>query len=79
MSLARPDDVERFARMLAGADLAVDVAHQGRGVGRELIRVTREAAPEAKSVLLAAPAAVDHHPHLGFTRHESAWTPDRLQ
>ncbi|MEJ8640368.1 GNAT family N-acetyltransferase [Streptomyces sp. MS1.HAVA.3] len=68
-------DVERFARMLAGAnlvvvaraddggligiarsitdgaystylgDLAVDVVYQGKGVGRDLIRVTREAAP----------------------------------
>ncbi|MFE9929251.1 GNAT family N-acetyltransferase [Streptomyces sp. NPDC005533] len=97
-------DVERFARMLAGAnlvvvartddgaligiarsltdgaystylsDLAVDVAHQGKGVGRDLIRVTQEAAPEAKVVLLSAPAAVDYYPHIGFTRHESAWT-----
>ncbi|THA86926.1 GNAT family N-acetyltransferase [Streptomyces sp. A0592] len=99
-------DVERFARMLAGAnlvvvardedgrligiarsitdgaystylsDLAVDVAHQGRGVGRELIRVTRDAAPDAKLILLSAPAAVDYYPHIGFTRHESAWTMD---
>ncbi|MFI7353865.1 GNAT family N-acetyltransferase [Streptomyces avidinii] len=60
-------------------DLAVDVAYQGKGVGRDLIRVTREAAPEAKLVLLAAPAAVDYYPHVGFTRHESAWTLDRLK
>ncbi|CAM5578447.1 GNAT family N-acetyltransferase [Streptomyces avidinii] len=102
-------EVERFARMLAGAnlvvvaraedgrligiarsitdgaystyvsDLAVDVAHQGKGVGRDLIRVTREAAPEAKLILLAAPAAVDYYRHVGFTRHESAWTLDRLK
>lgn len=55
------------------ADLAVDRAYQRRGVGRDLIRVTREAAPQAKIVLLSAPAAVDYYPRLGFTRHESAW------
>ncbi|MFF4456506.1 GNAT family N-acetyltransferase [Streptomyces goshikiensis] len=97
-------DAERFARMLAGAnlvvvardeagrligisraisdgayatylsDLAVDTAHQGRGVGRDLVRATREAAPQASLILLAAPAAVDYYPHIGFTRHDSAWT-----
>ncbi|WP_327411734.1 GNAT family N-acetyltransferase [Streptomyces sp. NBC_01233] len=56
------------------SDLAVDVAYQGKGVGRDLIRVTQEAAPEAKVVLLSAPAAVGYYPHIGFTRHESAWT-----
>jgi hypothetical protein len=24
-------------------------------------------------VLLAAPKAADYYPHIGFTRHESAW------
>lgn len=101
------DDVERFTRMLAGAnlviaarldgrligiarsitdgayvtylsDIAVDAAFQRRGVGRDLIRATREAAPRAKLVLLSAPAAVDYYPHIGFTRHESAWTRDAL-
>jgi GNAT superfamily N-acetyltransferase len=54
-------------------DLAVDRAYQRQGVGRDLIRVTREAAPRAKIVLLSAPAAVEYYPHIGFTRHESAW------
>ncbi|MFD6971297.1 GNAT family N-acetyltransferase [Streptomyces sp. NPDC059979] len=100
-------DAERFARMLAGAnlviaarlegrligiarsitdgayvtylsDIAVDAEFQRRGVGRDLIRATREAAPRAKLVLLSAPAAVDYYPHIGFTRHESAWTRDAL-
>ncbi|MFF4423016.1 hypothetical protein ACFY04_19920 [Streptomyces sp. NPDC001549] len=34
---------------------------------------------QAKLILLAAPAAVDYYPHVGFTRHECAWTLDRLQ
>src|SRR5262245_10572440 len=39
------------------SDLAVDVAFQRRGIGRELIRRTREAAgPETSLVLLSAPA-----------------------
>ncbi|MEU2393553.1 GNAT family N-acetyltransferase [Streptomyces sp. NPDC007369] len=101
------EDVERFTRMLAGAnlvitarldgrligiarsvtdgsyvtylsDIAVDAAFQRQGVGRDLIRATREAAPQAKLVLLSAPAAVGYYPHVGFTRHESAWTLDAL-
>ncbi|MEV6578237.1 GNAT family N-acetyltransferase [Streptomyces sp. NPDC051582] len=101
------EDVERFTRMLAGAnlvitarldgrlvgiarsitdgsyvtylsDIAVDAEFQRRGVGRDLIRATREAAPQAKLVLLSAPAAVAYYPHLGFSRHESAWTLDAL-
>ncbi|MFF3650337.1 GNAT family N-acetyltransferase [Streptomyces sp. NPDC002181] len=101
------EDVERFTRMLAGAnlvitarldgrligiarsitdgsyvtylsDIAVDAEYQRRGVGRDLIRATREAAPQAKLVLLSAPAAVTYYPHLGFSRHESAWTLDAL-
>ncbi len=60
------------------SDIAVDVEFQRRGVGRDLIRATREAAPQAKLVLLSAPAAVDYYPHVGFTRHESAWTLDAL-
>ncbi|MCT9088894.1 GNAT family N-acetyltransferase [Streptomyces sp. ASQP_92] len=60
------------------SDIAVDVAFQRRGVGRDLIRATQEAAPRAKVVLLSAPAAVDYYPHIGFKRHESAWTLDAL-
>ncbi|MFF1340780.1 GNAT family N-acetyltransferase [Streptomyces sp. NPDC058290] len=101
------EDVERFTRMLAGAnlvitarldgrligiarsitdgsyvtylsDIAVDAEFQRRGVGRDLIRATREAVPQAKLVLLSAPGAVAYYPHIGFTRHESAWTLDAL-
>jgi predicted N-acetyltransferase YhbS len=55
------------------SDLAVRVSHQRRGIGRELIRLTREAAPQALLILLAAPKAVEYYPRIGFTRHESAW------
>jgi predicted N-acetyltransferase YhbS len=57
------------------ADLAVRASHQRRGVGKELMRRTREAlGSSALLVLLAAPKAVDYYPHVGFTRHPQAWT-----
>lgn len=57
------------------SDLAVDEAFQRQGIGLGLIGKTRQRLhPEAKIILLAAPAAVDYYPHIGFTRHESAWT-----
>jgi predicted N-acetyltransferase YhbS len=55
------------------SDLAVDVEFQRQGIGKELIRRTRDAAPRAKVVLLSAPAATEYYPHVGFTRHDSAW------
>ncbi len=58
------------------ADLAVNEAYQRRGIGRELIRRTQLAAPQAKIVLLAAPAAVDYYPHIGFRHHPQAWLLD---
>lgn len=56
------------------ADLAVRESHQKLGIGVEMIRRTREAmGPRSMIVLLAAPAAVDYYPKIGFTRHGSAW------
>lgn len=60
------------------ADLAVDVAFQGRGIGRELIRRTHVAAGLGTYlVLLAAPKAETYYPHIGMRRHESCWFLDR--
>lgn len=55
------------------SDLAVRSAYQGQGIGKELVRLTRQAAPQALLVLLAAPKAVDYYPKIGMTRHDSAW------
>jgi hypothetical protein len=55
------------------SDLAVRMSHQRLGIGKELIRRTQAEAPLALVILLAAPKAVDYYPHIGFTRHESAW------
>jgi ribosomal protein S18 acetylase RimI-like enzyme len=58
------------------SDLAVDREFQRQGVGKDLVRVTRQAAPRAKLVLLSAPAANDYYPHIGFRQHPSAWVLD---
>jgi predicted N-acetyltransferase YhbS len=56
------------------ADLAVSEGYQGRGIGRELIRRTHEAAgPGTLLVLLAAPKARTYYPHVGLTQHDSCW------
>ncbi len=55
------------------SDLAVRVSHQKKGIGKELMRRTQAAAPKATLLLLAAPAAVDYYPHVGFTHWPQAW------
>lgn len=55
------------------SDLAVRASHQRLGIGKELVRRTQAEAPAAMVILLAAPKAVEYYPHVGFTRHESAW------
>ena len=56
------------------SDLAVDETYQRRGIGRELIRLTHEAAGlKTTLILLAAPKARDYYPHIGMTRHDSCW------
>ena len=56
------------------ADLAVRTPYQRIGIGKELIRHTRAAAPNAEIVLLAAPDAESYYPHIGFSHHPQAWT-----
>lgn len=56
------------------SDLAVDEAFQGRGIGRELIRRTHEAAGRHTTlILLAAPKAETYYPHIGMQPHHSCW------
>jgi GNAT superfamily N-acetyltransferase len=56
------------------SDLAVDEAYQRRGIGRELIRRTHEAAGlETSLILLAAPRARAYYPRVGMIPHDSCW------
>jgi GNAT superfamily N-acetyltransferase len=56
------------------SDLAVDQAFQKRGIGKELIRRTHEAAGlKTTLILLAAPKARSYYPHIGMTQHDSCW------
>jgi predicted N-acetyltransferase YhbS len=48
------------------SDLAVRLAYQGRGVGRELIRRTQAEGGRATIFLFAAPKAADYYPRVGF-------------
>jgi len=61
-----------FAYCTYFSDLAVDVKHQGTGIGKELIRRTHEAAGlHTTMISLSAPKAQTFYPHIGMTRHES--------
>ena len=56
------------------SDLAVDEAYQKRGIGRELIALTKSRlGRRAMLILLAAPKAETYYPRIGFTPHRSAW------
>jgi predicted N-acetyltransferase YhbS len=60
------------------SDLAVDEAYQKRGIGKELIRLTKLAAPEAKLILLSAPAAVSYYPRIGMKRFDQCYYLDDI-
>lgn len=63
-----------FAYCTYLSDLAVDQACQRRGIGRELVQRTHEAAGlQTRLILLAAPAAASYYPHIGMMRHDSCW------
>lgn len=66
--------VTDFAYCCYLSDLAVDRAYHQQGIGRRLIDLTQQQlGPRCTLMLLAAPAAVDYYPHIGFTQHSSAW------
>lgn len=63
-----------FAYCTYLSDLAVDVAFQKRGIGRELIRRTHQAAGVGTHlVLVAAPKARSYYGHIGMEPHDSCW------
>ena len=61
------------------SDLAVDRDYQRRGIGRELVRRTHEAAGLGTTlILLAAPKARAYYPRIGMQAHDSCWVIPRL-
>jgi ribosomal protein S18 acetylase RimI-like enzyme len=49
------------------SDLAVDVAYQKSGIGKQLVELTHEIAGHNTTlILLAAPAAVSYYPKIGM-------------
>ena len=64
--------VSDFAWCTYLSDLAVDVAYQKMGIGRELVRRTKELGGRATVFLFSAPAAVDYSPRIGF-KSGSGW------
>lgn len=56
------------------SDLAVDVAYQKQGIGRELIRRTQSIIGEEVSlILMSAPDAMVYYPKVGFTLADNAY------
>jgi predicted N-acetyltransferase YhbS len=60
------------------SDLAVDEDYQKQGIGKELIRQTKLAAPQAKLILLAAPKAIKYYPRIGMQHHPHCYTLDDI-
>ena len=60
--------VTDFGEMIYVADLCVDRALQGQGVGKTLLERSREEAggDEVRLILLSAPAAMDYYPKVGL-------------
>jgi len=57
------------------SDLAVDVAYQGRGIGKRLIEETHARAGKGTTlILVAAPAAKSYYPHIGMTHLAQCWS-----
>lgn len=65
VGIARSMSDFSFATYLA--DMAVRLAYQRRGIGKELVRITQAEGGRATIFLFAAPAAVDYYPHIGFS------------
>ncbi len=63
-----------FAYCCYCSDVAVDAAWQHKGIGRELLRLSRQAAgPDAAFVLLSAPDAMGYYPKIGFEKMDNCF------
>ena len=73
--------VTDFAYCCYLSDIAVDRALRGRGIGRELIRRTHEAAggEPVTLLLLSAPAAMDYYPKVGLPQLDNCFGTVRVR
>ena len=55
------------------ADLAVSQDYQRKGIGRQLLTIAREQAPEARLFLFSAEDAAPFYENLGFHLHERCY------
>lgn len=56
------------------SDLAVDKEYQHRGIGKELVRLTKENIGEEVSlILLASPIAMEYYPHIGLEKIDNCF------
>ena len=60
------------------SDLAVDARYQKKGIGKRLIKETKKLTPQAKLILLSAPAATDYYPKIGMTKHNNCYYIDDI-
>ena len=60
------------------SDLAVDIEFQKKGIGKRLIEETKKLTPQAKIILLSAPAAVNYYPKIGMTKHNQCYYLDDI-
>ncbi len=62
------------------SDLAVRKDYQRQGIGRELVRLTRQRIGAGSMLLLlSAPSAMEYYPKIGFERAENAFMIGREQ
>ncbi len=62
------------------SDLAVDKEFQKQGIGKELVKVTRQTlGDEAMLLLLSAPEAMEYYPKLGFDKLNNAFQINRVR
>ncbi|TAN09960.1 MAG: N-acetyltransferase [Chitinophagaceae bacterium] len=62
------------------SDLAVRKEYQRQGIGKELIRLTKEKTGERSMLLLlSAPTAMEYYPKAGFLRMENAFMISRTK
>ncbi len=71
--------VTDFAYCTYLSDLAVDKNYQKKGIGKRLIEETKKQAPQAKLILLSAPAAIDYYPKIGMKKHDHCFILDDIK